>query len=337
MRSLALRLFVPLVTAGCLVACQAGETDKTREPGRKTGQQGTAAPTTGLMHALSQIVATEGTKRYVAFTDLAALRALAGPEPGRSPYGGLMLGLSELVPYADRIAEPTGIDVKRAERAFQAGQPPTAVNRLTGGLDTAAVGRKLAALGYRVVPGAEKAWAAGPDGALGLDGPLAKLGVAGPNGLNTVRAASDGITYASRSTSLALAPAENGRPVLAADPDFRAVGGCLGPVVAAQLVRRPGEPDLAAAGFRGRTAAEEREVMCVKVPGNDAAAAVARLKSAVATGAARTGEPWADLLREATVENAGPGLVRLTARPGDGPRKGLLISGFVRSDLPRWR
>ncbi|MEW2357954.1 hypothetical protein [Spirillospora sp. NPDC029432] len=148
------------------------------------------------------------------------------------------------------------------------------------------------------------------------------------------------MTYSRTTKALTLVPAAQGRPVLAADPDFRAAAGCLGPAVAAYISRREGDPDLVATGYQGRTAADAREVMCVKVAGNDATAAVAKLKETVGSGKSQNGgRPWAELLPGAAVESAGPGLVRLTARPrtDGGARQGVLLTAAFRGDLPDWR
>lgn len=86
----------------------------------------------------------------------------------------------------------------------------------------------------------------------------------------------------------------------------------------------------------GGSAADLREIMCVKVTG-DPAATVRRLREVLRDGSAQEGTAWSKLLPGATVEQTGDGVVRLTA-PSDAPAGlGILLRALFRNDLPNWR
>lgn len=331
---------------GTLTAC--GNDDRRERPHASGGPK--AAPATRLMSALAQIEATGETSRNVVYTDLDALRSLAGgAAPDRSPYAPLMVGTGTVGQYARRIAGPTGIDAAQASEAYETGVPPRVVGRLNGRFDAGAIGAKLTALGFKPASEANDTWVANPDGDIDFEGPVAKLGLPPTGDLNAIRVDSGkGLTHARQVASLGMIPAPKGRAVLAVQPDFRAVGSCLGAVVAAQILRGEGEADLVGTGYQGRAAGEAREIMCVKVPG-DANAALAKLKDTLSGGRSRTGKPWSELLPGAEATIAGPGVVRLTTRPGapsttrpggpsaPGPRPGVLLRGALTGDLPDWR
>ncbi|HEX2314889.1 MAG TPA: hypothetical protein VHJ17_14195 [Thermomonospora sp.] len=284
------------------------------------------APTTRLLFVLSQIRATDDTRRHVAFTDLEALRRL----PGGRDDDALNVGAGALAGFAHLLAGPTGIDLSRASAAVQTGHPPTGAGRLNGPFDAATVGPRLTELGYRPVTGVADAWEAGSGEAFNPDDPLTKIGIPPVHDLSVIRVDSgEGVTFGRRRAALDLVPARRGAGSLAADPGHRAVAQCLGPVVSAMILQEPGRPDLVGVGID----AQAREILCVRVAG-DAAGAAGHLRRTLGSGRSQQGTAWSELLTGAAVDQPGNGIVRLTATS---PKPGVLFGAVVRNDLPAWR
>ncbi|SEG92144.1 hypothetical protein SAMN04489712_13238 [Thermomonospora echinospora] len=334
------RRFVSVLGAVALLSTAACTNE---EPGPQASGRPTVPgpPTTRLLYALSQVTATEENKRHVEFTDLAALRRVSNGRPFDRRFGLLAVGAGELAGFAERIAQPTGIDLSQATDALVTGSTSGDAGRINGPFDAKTIGAKLTGLGYTPVPGVPNAWAGASEDGLDADDPLVKLGVTASHGLNVVRVDSgEGITYARQRDALRRIPAERGSGSLADEPAHRAVAGCLGTAIAAVLLvdePQPHPPNLVGVGVTsGASAGDLRQIMCVQVDG-DAAAAVRTLQRTLREGSSRTGTAWQRLLPEATVEQAGDGMIRLTATPAASAGPGLLIRALIVNDLPRWR
>ncbi|MFI6518396.1 hypothetical protein ACIBF1_22765 [Spirillospora sp. NPDC050679] len=319
-------------SAGCL-----GGEEKRADPKPPGGTAGT--PVSTLVAALQRVASSDSARRHTAFSDLGRLRKLAGGRPLErdTRLSALTIGLGDLGAYGSRVAEPTGIDVARADRAVQVGVPPMTAGWLSGPYKAADIGAKLEKLGHKRAAGGKDTWVAQADGRFDLNDPLVKLGLPPTHPLNAVRVHEEGgITHARRPEALdAVRPGgEAAGPSLGADPAVRPVADCLGLPVAALISKDAGGADQIGAGVTGDSADALSEVLCVKVSG-DAGAAAERLKQSLA-GKSVTGRPWSELLPGAQVAAASGGVVRLTARTGAAAKPGVLFQGVMRGDLPRW-
>ncbi|WP_067489158.1 hypothetical protein [Actinomadura hibisca] len=339
------RSFFGALSAAVLLVSSAACSGDGKEPAEAKPPAG--APISKLVGAMSRVVSSDSTRRYAAFSDLERLRRLAGGQPldRDARLSSLTIGLGDLGVYGARIAEPTGIDVNRADYGMQVGIPPLTAGWLAGPYTAANIKKKLEKLGHKRVPpgdpnkpilGGENTWVAQADGRIDTNDPLAKLGIPPTHPLNAVKVhEGTGITYARRFDTLdsIIFGGATRNTSLGTDPAVRPVLNCLGLPLAALVTKMTGSTDQIGVGVTG-DADDLTEVLCVKVSG-DANAAAQQLKQSL-TGQSATGRPWSELLPGAQVTATSDGVVRLAAKPGAAAKPGLLFQAVLRNDLPRW-
>lgn len=197
----------------------------------------------GLVGALGTVKDSSEARTYFEWSDLAAVRKLAGlpstvrgykpPRSGQRWTDIFGVGTNGLVQYALEITPKTSIDLFAADRAIGIGQPPNQAMRVDGGgVDTASITRSLLALGFkRSMSQGRTFLALGAEHSANLNGPLGSIGVV--NQLDRVVAT--GHTLAA---GPAVAPVDavlGGGRSLASDPAYRAAASCLGNVVVAAM------------------------------------------------------------------------------------------------------
>lgn len=208
--------------------------------GSGSGSSNTAG---GLMQALGAVKDSPVARTYFEWSDLGAVRKLAGLPPTSRHYTGGQkssrwlgiygVGTNGLGDYALVITRKTSIDILAADRAIGIGQPPNQAMRIDGpGVDTAAITRSLLALGYkRTSIHGTTFLAMGAEHVVNLNGPLGALGIT--NQLDRVVAT--GHTLAA---GPAVAPVDavlGGGRSLASVPAYAAAASCLGNVVVAAM------------------------------------------------------------------------------------------------------
>jgi len=273
----------------------------------------------GLLGALGQVRATDSTRLYVEYGDLAAIRRLSGTDQDKTDRDRFLgisgTGFSNLAPSAVPMTEDLRFDPSAMDEALVAGQPPDWVGVLWGDYDVEALDRELADRG---IPSAAALggtrWRSGADRELRVEGPL--TGIARTNELNNLRTAPDSFIYAPARAGLdwAVLP---GADTLADDPVLAALAGCLGDVVAAVFVRPEEDPTAYAVGVRAPSAAEVTDVACLAP--TDAGTATRlrdRVEGELADGSApSTRQPWSELLPDASVDVVDGAVVRIEAKP----------------------
>ncbi len=263
-----------LFTAGC-----GSQTSSRSIPG--------AAP--GLVQALGVVRDSSYARAYFEWSDLAAVRKLAGlPAGANQPlnenrrWGNVFgVGTDGLALYEPVITTKAGIDFLRADRGIKVGMPPNVALRVDGpGVDGAAVARKLTALGAkRESAGGRTFLAMGAPHSINLGSPLAQAGV-----LNQLdRVVASGHTVAAGSADPPVEAVLGGGRSLASDAAFRAAAGCLGDVIVAAIVPASSvqagpAADLVAVGDRRPSSATApvTEVLCAV----DEGASVAKRQAA---------------------------------------------------------
>jgi hypothetical protein len=284
-----------------------------------------------LTAALASVAATDNTRAYFEWANLARVRELAAvtkdkpigtSDVDHRRWGTLFgTGTGSLAPVAADLADT--IDLFSARTAMQIGQPPQTAVRVDG----ADVGTARAGLARL---GGKQGQVAGHDGMiLGADhevdmsGGQARLGL-----INTFnKTAFDGDRVAFGEAEPAVGEAVNpGDHPLSTDAGVAAAATCLGDVLTATIA--PGEKShlagvhTVAVGVRDPAKGSEPAVeeLCLVAPDKTAADALeSRVRQHATTSATSqiTRQPWSALVTSITVTRAGVTAVRveLTNRP----------------------
>ncbi|HEY8584439.1 MAG TPA: hypothetical protein VIL49_15885 [Capillimicrobium sp.] len=228
------------------------------------GSEGSGA----LADALSAVSAGEQSEQRFSFTDVAAVRELAG-----APATAQELELEQLGPWAAALGtgapglaefvfaldEELRLDLVAADRTLSIGPGPVAAVRVDG-TDGAAVADALRERGLEDAEAGGRETLARP-GEPDLDDPLApallRLGA---------RAAAEGetVVLAADDEALLAALGEAGEP-LGDQPAFAAAAACLGDVVSAEIWAGPAidVPDAETVAVGVRRGDAPTEVLCV--------------------------------------------------------------------------
>jgi hypothetical protein len=283
----------------------------------------------GLKAALGKVAATDATRQYVEYGDVAVLGRLA--HDGKRFLSLVGYGFSPIAPVSQLMAEELHFDPATMDGALLAGQPPDWSGVLWGDYDVEAVD---GALRDRDIP-AEKdgegtRWTSGEDKEINLNGPL--TGIARTSELNDIHTAAGTFGYSSTRAGLAAVTAP-GDDTLAGDPTMASLGGCLGDVSAAILAAKvKGETTAYGVGVRASDGGAVTEVACF-APDRDPEAMRDRVAKELKDGTApSTQQPWRELLPGASVDLSGS-VVRVTAKPGEDAAVGRVMQMLQTRDL----
>ncbi len=268
----------------------------------------------GLMAALGEVRATAETRVYVEYGSPGRIKALADQARFQQLQG---YGYSSIANYSKVIADKLDFDPAELDEAVVAGQPPRWTGVLRGDYDVAAVDGKLGDLGIdsQDDDGGTR-WNSADDYEIDLaDGPF--RGIVTTSEFNNIRTADGSFAYSPARAGIDWVT-DPGGETLADDDTVAPLATCLGDVVAATIV--------------------EGQAVGVRVAGSDATEVIClegdkgRVERELADGAVpSTRQPWSDLLPEAKVDDAGDGLVRITAKPKDAVGRSLRL--IVTRDL----
>jgi hypothetical protein len=266
----------------------------------------------GLLAALGKVRATDSTRRYVEYGDVAAIRRLReGNDKRFLTLAGF--GMGNLRNFYRTVSTDLAFDPMALREAISAGTPPDWSAIILGDYDVTAVNDKLAALGIeRSGSGDATTWTASADGAITMDSPLVEI--AGPNTLNNVRTAPGSFAFSPKRDTLSWVT-DPGGDTLAGDSAMRTLADCLGGVVVAMIVESRG--DTIAVGVRAPSSTDVTDVVCAISGSRDPATLRDAVNAQLASGRSpATDRAWSELLPEAKVELAGISAVRITSRPG---------------------
>ena len=198
---------------------------------------------TDLTAALGTVKDSVYSRAYFEWSDLAAVRKLAGLPPSARHYSEHAIfsrwidvfgvGTDGLAALEPRITDTTSIDFLAAESAIGIGQPPDHAMRIDGsGVDAAAVTHSLLALGAkRESSGGRTFLALGGQNTVNLNSPLVSLGAV--NQLDRVVAS--GHTVVGGSANGPVDSLLGGGRSLSADSAYTAAASCLGSVIVAVI------------------------------------------------------------------------------------------------------
>jgi hypothetical protein len=269
-----------------------------------------------LLAALGKVRATDSTRGYVEYGNVAAARALL--EADRKRFVTVTgFGLGNLRSYAKVVSEDLGFDPLTFRQAIAAGSPPDWSAIIWGDYDVKAVNNRFAEMGVeRSNQGISTTWTASADGKIRLNNPLAR--VAGPSTLNNVRTAPGSFAYSPKRDTLFWVT-DPGGDTLAEDPTMKTLAQCLGDVIAAIISRAENSTETLAVGVRAPSTTDVTEVICVAPGPRDPASIRDHATGELANGKSpRANRPWSELLPNAKVEVTGfpDPFVRITANPG---------------------
>lgn len=310
--------------------------------GDGSGSSGSGGALKGAFETIHGSLQTAG---YFEYGDTARVVKLnGGDRPGGGPFGQLLpYGSSQLTQWEMILPPLVGFDPLTASSAISVGNAPNTVSILYGSFDPAAIGAKLAAWGYHQQDRGDgvTAWVIQDDhkidmSRLDTDG----LGPGMGGWLNVIWVSKSRIAYGGATSDLAAALTGTAKP-LSEDATVGGLAGCLGSPLAALMVTdqtliQSAAVSAIAFGVTGTGTADAREEICVAAP-NAAKAQnlAAEFTKAVGSGFdLRTNEPWsAQLTDPQTAVLGGPAhVVRLTAKPVDGPRVKLVFDLAAQGD-----
>ena len=313
---------VVAVLLACCTACS----------GSDSGASDGAADS-GLRDALGRVAATDATRKYVEYGDVALLSKLADGPDGKRFLGVSGYGFSQLAATAKVIADELHFDPTTMDGAVLAGQPPDTAGLLWGDYDAAPVEQALA---DRDIPseddGGGKRWTSAKDRELTLAGPLA--GIARTSELNVIRTADDTFAYAPARAGVD-AVTTPGDDTLADDPVMHRLSGCLDEVAAAVLVAPSADdPTAYGVGLRATEDGDVTEIACIS-PDGDPKAVRDHAEQEIKNGTTpTTRQPWTQLLPDAAVDVVEFGaVVRIVAKPGADDPVGRVIQMLLTRDL----
>jgi hypothetical protein len=292
---------------------------------------GGGAGDTGLKAALERVAATDTTRQYVEYGDVATLTTLA--HDGKRFLSLVGYGFSPIAPVAQLMAEELHFDPAKMDGALLAGEPPNWSGLLWGDYDVDALD---GALRGRDIPAEDDAggtrWTSGKDKEINLNGPLA--GIERTSELNDIHTGSGKFGYAATRAGLA-AVTTPGDDTLADDPTLGRLAGCLGDVAAAVLAAKvDGETTAYAVGVRTTSDGAATEVACF-APDRDPKGMRDHVAGELKNGTAPSiRQPWRELLPDASVDLAALGsVVRITAKTGDDAAVGRVMQLLQTRDL----
>lgn len=217
---------------------------------------------TGFEAALSRVADTASNRRQVMYDDTAEIVRLTGGHPAAAKGFGALFGmgagfLGQMMP---RLSGDTGLNLLKADYAVTAGYPGQILTLFDGGQDAPLVTSHLTKLGWKR-----------SGGMLARPGPLDHTGssaVLYEINMPRVRLSGSDVAVGSSRADLGQVGSPSGQ-TLASDPLVGALAGCLGDVVAAEILS--GEylggknPAAVAIGVRmpASGAATPRAVVCV--------------------------------------------------------------------------
>jgi hypothetical protein len=284
-----------------------------------------------LLAALERVAATDATRQYVEYGDVALLGNLA--HDGKRFLSLVGYGFSPIAPVSQIMAEELHFDPATMDGAVLAGQPPEWSGLLWGDYDVKAVDGSLR---DRHIPAADDQggtrWTSGDDKEINLNGPL--TGIARTSELNDIHTGSGTFGYSASRAGLEAVTAP-GDDTLADDPTLKRLAGCLGDVAAAVLAAKVhGETTAYAVGVRATAENVITEVACF-APDRDAKGMRDHVAGELKNGTApATQQPWRELLPGASVDLAEFGsVVRVTAKPGDDAAVGRVMQMLQTRDL----
>jgi len=318
---------VSMLCAGCSGSGEGGGDDGGDDGG--FGLSGTGG--TSLRGALARVAATDTTRQYVEYGDIAVLSKLA--HDGKRFLSLVGYGFSPIAPVAQIMAEDLHFDPAKMDGGLLAGQPPEWSGLLWGDYDLKAVD---GALRGRDIPaeadGEGTRWTSGEDKEINLSGPLA--GIARTSELNDIHTAAGTFGYSSTKAGLAAVTAP-GDDTLADDPALSPLVDCLGDVSAAILAPTvQGETTAYAVGVRANSDGAVTEVACL-APDGDAKGMRDHIADELKNGTApSTRQPWRELLPDASAElTEDDAVVRVEAKPGEDAAVGRVMQLLQTRDL----
>lgn len=286
---------------------------------------------TSLRGALGRVAATDATRQYVEYGDVARLAGLA--HDGKRFLSLVGYGFSPIAPVSQLMAEEIHFDPAKMDGALLAGQPPDWSGLLWGDYDVKAVD---GALRERDIPAADDTggtrWTSGKDKEINIDGPL--TGIARTSELNVIHTGAGMFGYSSTRAGLdaVIAP---GDETLAGDPTLSRLAGCLGDVAAAVLAAKVnGETTAYAVGVRAAGESTITELACF-APDDDPEGMRDHVAGELKDGTApSTRQPWRELLPGASVDLVEDGsVVRIEAKPAADGAVGRVMQMLLTRDL----
>ena len=188
--------------------------------------------------ALARIAATPASRSLIVYDDTGALVKLTGTS--WTEQGGFAVlrgaGAGPLIQVGQLLASNPGINLLSASYAITAGRPPQQVGLLAGGQQAQRISTGLARLGW--IPAHGGLTGPSPDSVGGNQQYTAIYAV----NLARVRTTGSDLRFGGAQADLGEIDRPSG-PTLAADPRTKALAGCLGNVVAAEIdATYPGGP-----------------------------------------------------------------------------------------------
>lgn len=287
----------------------------------------------GLLEALGKVRATDSTRGYVEYGNVAATRALH--EADRERFVTLTgFGMGNLRTYYKVVSEDLAFDPLTMRAAIMAGNPPGWSAIIWGDYDVNAVNNRFAGLGIeRASNGDTTTWTTSADGTIDLNRPIVKI--AGATTLNNVRTAPGSFAFSPTRDTLSWVT-DPGGDTLAKDPTMKTLAQCLGDVVAAIITRAEGRTESVAVGVRAPSTTDVTDVICVAPGTRDPASIRDHATGQLAGGQSpQANRPWSELLPNAKVETASlpDPVVRITATPGAGNPPGRVIQMLLNREL----
>jgi hypothetical protein len=310
------------VIAVLLIAALAGCARSGRPNDAGNGSRNESA----LVAALSKVRATDSTRKFVEYGSVRATRALAEADRARF-YTLHMVGLGNVGPWSPLISTDLGFDPRLFQEGISAGVPGSWAGILWGDYDVNATNARFATFGIeRSDSDGATTWTIDADNRSTDPGPLDMI--AGEKTLNIARTQPGSFAYAVKRDTLAWIT-NPGQDTLAKDPTIKALATCLGDVVAAVINREGRMTQPLAVGIRAPSASDITAVICVAPGARDQAEKIRATASAtLPNGTMQNGQPWSQLLPDATTELTGDpnSVVRIIAKPA----ASLPLGNFVR-------
>lgn len=335
----AVMVLAALTTAGC----SSGDDS----PAKPSSAPPVGPDATSLVKTLNQIQATDTSRAWTTYGDLAAQRALGGGKTPEELRGMASYGWSTTWERDPEARAQLGLSGGTADRAVEVGQSHGA-GRFDGGVDTAAVVDHAKKLGAAKdgTAGPLTLWRLAPDNENRLSQELAELS-RGTADFDVLAVGPHTVVRAASRARAEILSAQGGKNTLARDQDFRAVADCLGKPLVATLsnariapasdVQKPAG-FVAGAGVVGGSSTKLVQTVCRTASSADEAKGIAAaLRKELAHGSTRLSHlAWHTLLSGVQVkEMGGPAhVVRITGTSAKSPQLVLeMLRGGDLSDL----
>lgn len=334
----AVMVLAAVTTAGC----GSGDDAPKRTPAPPVGPNATP-----LVEMLNQIRATDASRAWTTFGDLAAQRALGGGTIPQQLQGMASYGWATTWERGPEAKAQLGLAGDTADRAAEVGESHGA-GRFDGGVDTAAVvahAKKLGAAKDGAL-GPLTLWRLAPDNADHLSREMAQLS-RGTADFDVLAVGPHTVVRAASRAQAKVLSANGGKDTLARDQDFRGVAECLGKPLAATFSNVRIEPAsdvreaagfVAGAGVVGTSPTKLTQTACRTASSTDEAEQVAAaLRKELAHGSTRLSRlPWKTMLSDVQVKVVGgpAHVVRVTGTSEKSPQLVLeMLRGGDLSDL----